>query len=70
MSSTNKNVQAAIEANTALHSFEAVVAVLESGTPAGNTTAARKIIAICKAEQGRQLRLMDKALTKEGINAY
>lgn len=70
MSSTNKNVQEAMDAHTAINVFGVIVSALESGTPASRTTAARKIIAICHAEQKRQLRIMDKALTKEGINAY
>lgn len=70
MSSSNKNVQAAMDAHTNLTIFAAVVEILEGGTIKGDIPATNKIIAICKAEQGRQLRLMDKALTKEGINAY
>lgn len=70
MGSTNKNVQDAIEAHTCLNVFAVIVATLESGTPAGKTAAARKIIEICKAEQQRQLRRMDAALKKEKISAY
>lgn len=70
MSSTNKNVQAAMYAHTNLTVFAAVVEILEGGTIKGEIPAVGKIIAICKAEQQRQLRLMDQALRKENISAY
>lgn len=72
MSSTNANVQAAMDAKTNLHVFGAVVSILEGGSLAGGSSdaSAKKIIAMCQAEQQRQLRAMDKALKKEGVNAY
>lgn len=65
MRETNRNVRAAITAHTNLNVFAAVVAILEGGVIyGGDNAAARKIIAICKKEQERQLAKFDAALIR------
>lgn len=65
---TDKNIKTAMDAHTNLTMFSAIVALLESRCFYGNeTTAARKIRAICLAEQQRQLRIMDKALENTNV---
>lgn len=57
-------VALATRAHTDLTVFHAVVAILEGGTLSGDTSArsaASKIIAICEAEKGRQLKKLDAA---------
>lgn len=56
-------IKEAMNAQTNLNIFAAVEVLLEGGTIYGRTPAAAgKIIAICRAEQQRQLRIMDKAV--------
>jgi hypothetical protein len=55
---------AAMIAHTHLNIFATIVTILEGGVIYGSGSADKakiKIIAICKAEQQRQLTLMDKA---------
>lgn len=62
-----KHMAEAMSAQTNLHVFGAVVAILEGGTLSNYSgTAARRIIEICHKEQQRQLKLMDKAVA--GLN--
>jgi hypothetical protein len=59
------HIKEAMNAHTNLTVFSAVQALLENGLIYGPEPAAvRKIIAICKAEQQRQLRIMDAAKAK------
>lgn len=63
---TDDRIKAAMEAHTHMNVFECVVALLESGCIYGRDTAsanrtALQIIKMCKAEQQRQLRIMDRA---------
>lgn len=53
-------------AATAVNTTGAVVAMLEGGTVRGWEKTASKIIALCKKEQIRQLKLMDAADAKLG----
>jgi hypothetical protein len=53
-----------MNAKSDLNIFAGVQALLEGGTVSGSNAAAAKIIAICRAEAQRQLRLMDKAVAK------
>jgi len=58
-----KSLAEAMSAQTNLHVFGAVVAILEGGTLSSYSgSSARRIIAICHKEQQRQLKLMDKAV--------
>jgi len=57
-----KDVDAAMRARSHLNIFAAIVAILEGGTISGDIAAKTKIIKICKIEQQRQLKLMDKAV--------
>lgn len=58
----SKAMQAAMDAHTNLTVYEAVVAILEGGTLSGNVGGTpSRIIAMCRREQQRQLKLMDKA---------
>lgn len=53
----------AMSAKANLYVFGTVVAILEGGTLSSYSgSAAQRIIAICKKEQARQLKLMDKAV--------
>lgn len=57
-----KRLETALHAHTNLNMFAAIVEMLEGGTIYGGTNSARnRIIAICKKEQQRQLRILDKA---------
>lgn len=63
---TADRLRIAMESHTNLNTFEAVVAILEGGGiyRGANGSAdktASKIIALCKAEEQRQLTHMDKA---------
>ena len=59
----SKSMAAAMDAHTNLTIYGAIVAILEGGTLSGNVGGApARIIKICKAEQQRQLTLMDKAV--------
>lgn len=59
----DKLTKAAMDAHCNLNIFAAIVAILEGGTIyGGENAAAKKIIAICQAEQQRQLKLQDKAI--------
>jgi hypothetical protein len=55
-------MKSAMDAQSDLNIFAAVQAILEGGTIHGSNATARKIIALCKSECQRQLRLMDKAV--------
>jgi hypothetical protein len=57
-------LRAAMDAHKDLNIFAAIQGILESGAAPNDCAAARKIIAICKSEQQRQLRLMDRAVAK------
>lgn len=54
-------------AASALNVLGGVVGLLENGTTAGWDKTAYKIIAICKKEQLRQLKVMDAADAKLGF---
>lgn len=58
----SKDVDAAMRAKSELNTFASIVAILEGGTISGDNAAATKIIKMCKAEQQRQLRIMDRAV--------
>lgn len=60
----SKAVDAAMRARSDLNIFAGIVAILEGGTISGGSAAAAKIIKICKAEQQRQLRIMDRAVAE------
>lgn len=58
-----KSMKAAMDAHTNLTIYEGIVAILEGGTLSGNVGGMpEKIIRLCRAEQRRQLQLMDKAV--------
>lgn len=54
------------QAHTAINTAGAVVALLEGGTVRGWEKTSGKIIALCKKEMQRQLRIMDAADAKLG----
>lgn len=58
----SKNMMDAMEAHKHLNIFAAVEALLTGGTISGDNPAAKTIIAICRAEIQRQLKLTDKAV--------
>ena len=59
----NKNLEAALHAHSDLAVFSAVMVMLEGGTIHGDDHgASASIIAICKKETIRQLRMMDAAV--------
>jgi hypothetical protein len=67
---SSKRVQAAVEAHGNLNTFGAVVSILEGGHVYGPTDksagrTAAQIIALCRAEQQRQLKAMDKATGRQ-----
>jgi hypothetical protein len=65
MKNNNKNAVDAAHAHTNLNAFAVVARIMEGGFLYGSDNkAARKIIAICEAEQRRQLNLFDKAMAK------
>lgn len=66
-----QSAKLAAEAHTNLNTFGAVIAILEGGCVYGNTGAsagmtAKKIIAMCKAESGKQLALYDRHIDAIG----
>jgi hypothetical protein len=58
----SKHMKAAMDAQSNLNILAAIEKILEGGTFHGECAAQRKIIAICKQEQQRQLGLMDRAV--------
>lgn len=59
----SKAVRTAMSAHTDLFVYGAVVELLEGGLLSGPESSAKaRIIAICRKEQARQLRIMDKAV--------
>lgn len=69
---TNPAKEAA-DALAALHVMACVASMLEGGTIKGGQDGARysasRIIRICKAEQNRQFKRYEKALSKTGVSA-
>jgi len=64
-STPSANMADAMSAYKDLNVFAIIESLLESGAqPAGDNKASRRIIEICKSEQQRQLRLMDRAVAK------
>ena len=65
-----KHIDDAMWAHTNLTVFHAIVAMLEGGTIRGSAAdaTAQRVIAICKKETYRQLKLMDSALAKAEQN--
>lgn len=59
----NQSKSAAIAINV----LETVLGICESGAARGWDETAGKIVALCKAEQQRQLRLMDRTDAKLGF---
>lgn len=60
-----KAIRDATDAHTNLNTYASIVTILEGGhLYGGHSTTAEKIIRLCKAEQGKQLRAYDRAVAK------